>query len=84
MSTGSRASGQQRSVTTVSASTRMPPCTATRFSGTSDMPTTSAPIPRRKRYSAAVSRFGPGDRDEHALAARASFCCERDVLGEAR
>ena len=29
-------------------------------SGTVDIPTTSAPICRRKRYSARVSRFGPG------------------------
>ena len=38
----------------------MPACTPTITSGTVDMPTTSAPMPRRKRYSARVSRFGPG------------------------
>ena len=38
----------------------MPAWTPTITSGTVDMPTTSAPMPRRKRYSARVSRFGPG------------------------
>ena len=38
---------------------RIPLCTATITSGTVDMPTTSAPIIRKKRYSARVSRLGP-------------------------
>ena len=40
----------------------MPGWTATSTSGTVDIPTTSAPMPRRKRYSARVSRFGPDHR----------------------
>ena len=39
--------------------TSRPACTATITSGTVDMPTTSAPMPRKNRYSARVSRFGP-------------------------
>src|SRR5439155_3592387 len=58
-STGSRASGKHVSVTTASASTRIPAWTATIVSGTSDMPTRSAPTQRKNRYSARVSRFGP-------------------------
>src|SRR6266850_463376 len=58
-SMGSSASGRQRSVTTESASTRMPPCTATIVSGTTDIPTRSAPAHLRNRYSARVSRLGP-------------------------
>ena len=59
MLAGFRASGKQRSVTTDSPNTLMPAWTATITSGTVDMPTTSAPMVRRKRYSARVSRFGP-------------------------
>ena len=59
MLAGSRASGKHMSVITDSPSTRIPACTATITSGTVDMPTTSAPMCRRKRYSARVSRFGP-------------------------
>jgi len=33
--------------------------TATMTSGIKDMPTTSAPSARKRRYSARVSRFGP-------------------------
>src|SRR5262249_21714715 len=57
--TGARASGRHMSVTTENPSTRSPLWTPTITSGTVDMPTTSAPRPRRKRYSARVSRFGP-------------------------
>ena len=57
---GCRASGKQASVTTERPSTRMPAVHGHQaFSGTLDMPTVSAPIARRKRYSAAVSRLGP-------------------------
>ena len=59
MLAGFRASGRHRSVTIDRPSTRMPAWTATITSGTVDMPTTSAPMVRRKRYSARVSRFGP-------------------------
>src|SRR5260221_289116 len=57
--TGCNASGRQTSVTTENAMTRSPQCAATMTSGTVDMPTTSAPIIRKKRYSARVSRLGP-------------------------
>src|SRR6185437_3462488 len=56
---GSSASGRHRSVMIDRPRTRMPPCTATSTSGTVDIPTTSAPMSRRNRYSARVSRFGP-------------------------
>ncbi len=59
MSTGSRASGRQTSVITEMESTRIPACTAAMVSGTTDIPTRSAPAQRRNRYSARVSRFGP-------------------------
>src|SRR5262249_26994013 len=58
--TGSRASGKHMSVTTDKPRFRKPAWTPTITSGTVDIPTTSAPICRRKRYSARVSRFGPG------------------------
>src|SRR6266542_974123 len=51
---GSRASGRHISVTTDRPRMRMPSWTPTMTSGTVDMPTTSAPPPRRKRYSARV------------------------------
>ena len=57
---GSKASGRHMSVTIENPTTRIPQWTATITSGTVDMPTTSAPITRRKRYSARVSKFGPG------------------------
>jgi len=47
-------------VTPTSARTSKPACTAARTSGTSDMPTRSAPAWRRKRYSARVGIDGPG------------------------
>lgn len=59
MFTGWRASGRHRSVMIESPKTRIPAWTATITSGTVDMPTTSAPIARKNRYSARVSRFGP-------------------------
>ena len=62
MRNGSRASGRHRSVTIEKPRTLSPAWTATRTSGTVDIPTTSAPMPRRNRYSARVSRFGPGHR----------------------
>ena len=58
-SAGSSASGRHRSVTTETPKAGSRACTAVITSGTVDMPTTSAPICRRKRYSARVSRFGP-------------------------
>ena len=63
MRTGCKASGRHMSVTIENPRTFMPAWTATRTSGTVDIPTTSAPMPRRKRYSARVSRFGPDHRD---------------------
>src|SRR5207248_839635 len=59
ISTGCRASGRHISVTQERPSARRPAWAATSTSGTVDMPTASAPIIRRKRYSARVSRFGP-------------------------
>src|SRR5439155_22003117 len=58
--TGSSASGRHVSVTIDSPRHFSPQWTATITSGTVDMPTTSAPSWRRKRYSARVARFGPG------------------------
>src|SRR5437588_2937724 len=58
--TGSSASGKQISVITDRPRLRSPQWTPTMTSGTVDMPKDSAPIPRKKRYSARVSRFGPG------------------------
>src|SRR5262249_40808513 len=49
---GSSASGRHMSVTTEMPRVRSPAWTATMTSGTVDMPTTSAPPARRKRYSA--------------------------------
>jgi hypothetical protein len=60
ISAGSSASGRHWSVMIEIPITRIPSCTATITSGTVDMPTTSAPIARSIRYSALVSRFGPG------------------------
>jgi hypothetical protein len=50
-------------------STRIPQCTATIASGTVDMPTASAPIIRRNRYSARVSKFGPNTATNTPLCA---------------
>ena len=54
---------------------------ATITSGTVDMPTTSAPMARSIRYSARVSRFGPGHRDVHAFAQHDPQL-ERDRAGQ--
>src|SRR5690606_32018843 len=57
---GSSASGRQEAVVIAHPRTRIPMCPATITSGTVLMPTTSAPMPRSIRYSARVSRLGPG------------------------
>src|SRR5690606_33474336 len=57
---GASASGRHRSVMIDTAMTRIPMCLAVITSGTVLIPTTSAPIARSIRYSARVSRFGPG------------------------
>ena len=59
MFAGLRASGRHSSVMQLIPSTRSPACAATITSGTVDMPTASAPIVLRNRYSALVSRLGP-------------------------
>ena len=59
MRTGLSASGRHMSVMIEKPRTFMPAWTATKTSGTVDIPTTSAPIARRNRYSARVSRLGP-------------------------
>ena len=57
---GSSVSGMHKSVTIEKPSVRKPAWTATMASGTVDMLTMSAPSVRNMRYSARVSRFGPG------------------------
>jgi hypothetical protein len=59
ISAGWSSSGRHISEMMVKPSTSMPTCSATMSSGTVDIPTMSAPIIRRYRYSAAVSSEGP-------------------------
>ena len=79
----SRPSGRQRSVTTLNASTRCPPCTATRFSGTSDMPTTSAPIRAGSGTRRRSRGSGPPPRRTRPRCSGIPQL-ERHRLGEAR
>ena len=59
MAMGAMASGRLTLLITEIPRTRRPACTAAMTSGTVDMPTASAPIRRRNRVSAGVSRLGP-------------------------